>query len=60
MLHDTRSSVSLIDNCIWENIKDEMGKLNEANYSVRSASKHLLDITEEAKLSFALLTKKGL
>ena len=59
MLCDTGSSVSLIDDSVWENIKNKMGKLTEVNYSVRSASKHSLDILGETKLTFSLLTKKG-
>ena len=59
MLCDTGSSVSLIDDSIWENIKTKMGKLTEVNYSVRSASKHSLDILGETTLTFSLLTKKG-
>ena len=58
ILCDTGSSVSLIDDSIWENIKDKMCKLNEVNYSVRSVSKHSLDIIGETKLTFALLIKK--
>ena len=59
MLCDTGSSVCLIDDSIWDNIKDKMDNLNEVNYSLRSASKHSLDIIGETKLTFGLLTKKG-
>ena len=59
MLCDTGSSVCLIDDSIWDNIKDKTGNLNDVNYSLRSASKHSLDIIGEMKLTFGLLTKKG-
>ena len=42
MLCDTGSAVSLINKSIWDNIKDQVNKLNDVKYAVRSASRHSL------------------
>ena len=60
MLCDTGSAVSLIDESIWDNIKDQVNKLNEVKYAVRSASRHSLEILGQTDIQFQLVTKKGI
>ena len=60
MLCDTWSAVSLIDESIWDNIKDQVNKLNDVKYAVRLASRHLLEILGQTDIQFQLLTKKGI
>ena len=60
MLCDTGSAVSLIDESIWDNIKDQVNKLNEVKYAVRSANRHSLEILGQTDIQFQLVTKKGI
>ena len=59
MLCDTGSSITLMDELIWNKIKDNTYTLEAVNYAVRSATKHALEILGQIKLNFCLLNRKG-
>ena len=59
MLCDTGSSISLLDEMVWDKIKDTTSVLDPVTCPVRSATKHAIEILGQTKLNFKLLNRKG-
>ena len=59
MLFDTGSSSTLIDQELWEPIKNESGPLEDVKFNIRSASKHVVDVLGQADVTLSLFTKEG-
>ena len=59
MLCDTGSSISLLDEMVWDKIKDTTSVLGPVTCPVRSATKHAIEILGQTKLNFKLLNRKG-
>ena len=58
MLCDTGSSISLLDEMVWDKMKDTTSVLDPVTCPVRSATKHAIEILGQTKLNFKLLNRK--
>ena len=55
ILIDSGSAATIIDEEIWKNIKGERDVLEKVPFSIRSATKHELEILGQKTISFSLL-----
>ncbi len=59
MLCDTGSSISLLDEMVWDKIKDNNIILESVKRPVRSATKHTIEIIGQTNIQFKLYNRKG-
>ena len=59
ILIDSGSAATIIDEEIWKNIKGERDVLKKVPFSIRSATKHELEILGQKIISFSLLHKNS-
>ena len=58
MLCDTESKITIIDESIWQNEKNNLFSLEQVD-SVQLTTKHDLEILGKTQLNFKLITRRG-
>ena len=59
MLLDTGAAITTIDKKLWKTLKSNNNQLEKTTFSVRSATKHALDILGQTNVTFTIPTRKG-
>ena len=58
MLLDTGAAITTIDEQLWNTLKSTNNQLEKTTFSVRSATKHALDILGQTDVTFTIPTRK--